>query len=210
MAAGWHKLSSEDVLQINSMLQTFRKDAAANYAAMTFYCWSRLYSKGKPPYFTVGQHELAKLCGGVGTLEAKTSIARRFLAKCERDGFFVRLDDAKPGKVPRRTFWFLLPESDILGAPLFSIGAPLFSEKAAHPNASSHIKAAHPNHVSPDKSGALTESTETQSKTSASLLVETSDSDVESLIREHYEKAWRLDYLVAPPGEVEVADGDGS
>lgn len=200
MAEGWFKITpTQGAALCNCMFRSFRNDVAQDYIAMAVHCWASIINNGKPvPYFRCGKSELARCCLDARTNSAKIERARRFLAFCEdpKNGFFVRVGDDERGKVPKRTFWCLLPEGNNLGVSGLEGGVSGFGSNPTHPNAYAQIDPTHPKRVCPDRPNTHTE-TETQSKTTASGLVEGPDASL--LMLEHYRHVAEEGYRIPRP-----------
>lgn len=107
MGEGWYRLRKSDALHLGDIIEAMRSDTLARHGHMLLYCWSQMQARGDPcPHFTLGIRRIADECG------VPKSSAHRFVAKMERDGWMVRVGEAKSGRLrfPKRTFWWVAEE----------------------------------------------------------------------------------------------------
>lgn len=101
--AGWYKLDETDAFNLAEIQNSFNdKRSRHKRLRMLNFVWSKINSKGHPcPYFSVGRRAIAERCG------VSEDAARDFIEYLEHEGWVVRVGDDKPGRTPRRTFWWL-------------------------------------------------------------------------------------------------------
>lgn len=124
--AGWYKLDETDALNLAEIQNSFN-DRRSRYKRLRMlnFIWSTINGKGRPcPYFSVGYRTIARAC------DVSEGTVRRFIESLEGDGWVVRVGGGRPGKPPRRTFWWLAEGAGIkTGAHKF-VQTPLYKRES--------------------------------------------------------------------------------